>query len=75
MHIWAMKLTRPVRKIRNIAAKTITANFTKSTGLSNGVSNSYAPLKRVLMHRPGDEIKLVTKQSAGYFSFVQRQRI
>jgi len=33
------------------------------------IQNSYAPLKRVLMHRPGDEIKLVTKQSAGYFSF------
>lgn len=33
------------------------------------IRNSYAPLKRVLMHRPGDEIRLVTRQSAGYFSF------
>ena len=33
------------------------------------VSNSYAPLKRVLMHCPGDEIRTITKQSAPYFNF------
>jgi arginine deiminase len=33
------------------------------------IQNSYASLKRVLMHRPGDEIRTITKQSAPYFNF------
>lgn len=33
------------------------------------ISNSYAPLKKVLMHRPGDEIRTVTNVNANFFGF------
>ncbi|MFH1228447.1 MAG: arginine deiminase family protein [Planctomycetota bacterium] len=33
------------------------------------IFNSYAPLKKVLMHRPGDEIKTVTNVNARFFGF------
>lgn len=36
---------------------------------SYGAQNEHGTLKRVLMHRPGDEIKLVTKETAPHFGF------
>jgi arginine deiminase len=40
-----------------------------STNLTYGVRSAYGDLQRVIMHRPGPELKLVTPETLAVFHF------